>query len=615
MPEITKEKQYRNICLRSVKINKEERTTDLTFSSEEPVERWFGKEILSHEPGAVILDRLNSAGPFLLNHDIDQQIGVVKKSWIGDDRRGKATVRFSRSKLGEEALNDVDDEIRVNVSVAYIVHEMVLQESKDEIETYLATKWEPLEISLASIPADITVGVGRSAEEIKELKGGVKMPDPKKDDEKGIEIDLAGEREKVRKEEQSRVRDIMAISERHKLDDLGKKFIAEGKSVDDFRSAVLDELSKRGEIEKVQTTAQLGLSEKEVKEFSFMRAIVALATGKRANAPFEFEVSDAIEQKLKRSAKGFFVPMDVLEKRDLTKGSATTGGNLVGTSLLGASFIDVLRSKMVLQQMGSIMLSGLVGDIAIPSLTAGTSAYWVTENSNITTEGAPTFGQVGLSPKTVGAYVDISRKLMLQSTPSIDMLIKNDLAKSLAIELDRVGICGNSSSNEPTGITRTSGIGSVAGGTDGLAPAWSHIVGLETEVAIDNADVGNLAYLSNAKVRGKLKQTFKNATYGEIPIWENGQQPGIGMMNGYPAFVTNSVPSNLVKNSSGAVCSAIIFGNFADLIMGLWGALDINIDTTTGGIAGITRVIALQDCDIAVRHAQSFAAMLDALTA
>lgn len=425
-------------------------------------------------------------------------------------------------------------------------------------------------------------------------------------------VDEVAIRERVRKEEVDRSREIMAIGERHGMAEEAREFVKSGKSVELFREAVLASLEKRNEIAKVDQKADLGLSEREVKEFSFLRVIQAMQTGKRSLAGYEFELSDAVAKKVGKEARGIWVPMDVMSHRDLTVGTPSAGGYLKGTTHM--SFIEVLRNKMIMRQLGAIIMDGLVGDIAIPSLETATVGYWITENSNITTEGAPTFGQASLSPKTVGAYVDLSRKLVNQSSPSVEQIIRNDLASVIAIAVDTAAISGSSASNQPTGILNTSSIGAVAGGTDGAAPTWAHIVELETDVSVANADVGNLAYLTNAKVRGKLKGVFKNATYGEIPVWENGPMSGVGMVNGYNAYVTNSVPSNLTKNSSGAVCSAIIFGNFADIILGFWGALDINIDTSTGGIAGITRLIAFQDCDVAVRHAGSFSAMQDALT-
>jgi HK97 family phage major capsid protein len=215
-----------------------------------------------------------------------------------------------------------------------------------------------------------------------------------------------------------------------------------------------------------------------------------------------------------------------------------------------------------------------------------------------------------MNPKTVGAFTDISRKLMLQSSIDVEAFVRNDLATVLALAIDLAAINGSGSNNQPTGILATSGIGSVAGGTNGGAPTLANMIDLETAVSVANADVGSLAYLTNAKVRGKLKQTFKNATYGDVPVWGDGN-----MVNGYNAAVSNQVPSNLTKGTASGVCSAVLFGNFADLIIGQWGALDLMVDPYSNSTSGTVRVVALQDVDVAVRHAESFAAMKDALTA
>ena len=187
---------------------------------------------------------------------------------------------------------------------------------------------------------------------------------------------------------------------------------------------------------------------------------------------------------------------------------------------------------------------------------------------------------------------------------------QRDLATTLALGIQQAAINGSGASNQPLGILGTSGIGSVVGGTNGLAPTWDHIVDLETAVAVANADVGTLGYLTNAKVRGKLKKTFVDSPGSGERVWQQGDAP----LNGYRAGVTNAVPSNLDKGTANDLCSAILFGNWADLIIGMWGGLDLLVDPYTGGAAGTVRVIVHQDVDVAVRHAESFSAMLDALT-
>lgn len=358
---------------------------------------------------------------------------------------------------------------------------------------------------------------------------------------------------------------------------------------------------------------RIGLDGPDLRNYSILRAIRAAADAPKNprawdNAQLELEASRAVAEKLGRTPQGFFLPFEV-QQRDLTKGTTTAGGYLVDTELRPGDFITMMRNRMVLRQAGATVLGGLVGDIAIPAQTGGATAYWVAENG-APTESQQAVGQISMAPKTVGAFTDISRKLLKQASIDVERFVQTDLSTVCALAIDLAGLHGTGSNNQPTGIAATSGIGSVAGGTNGLAPTWAHLVDLETEVAADNADIGTLAYITNAKVRGKLKKTAINATYGDKMIWEPGSTP----LNGYATHVSNQVSSTLTKGSSSGVCSAIFFGNWADLIIGMWGGLDILVDPYTGSTAGTVRVVALQDVDIAVRHAESFAAMLDALT-
>jgi len=352
---------------------------------------------------------------------------------------------------------------------------------------------------------------------------------------------------------------------------------------------------------------RIGMSENEVRQYSLVRAIRAAATGDWSQAGLEREASEAVAKHLRREPNGFFVPWDFMERRDLVKGTPSAGGDLVATELMAQSFIDMLRNRLALRQAGITILSGLVGDLAIPRQTGGATTYWVAESGS-PTESQQAVDQVALSPKTVGAYTDYSRKLLKQSSIDVEMFVRNDLAAQIALAIDQAGLHGSGASNEPTGIANVTGIGLVSIGTDGGAPTWQHIVQLETEVAQDNADVGRLAYVTNAKVRGKLKVTEKASGTAQF-VWGEGPTP----LNGYRAIVSNQVRSDLTKGV-GTNLSAIFFGNWADLVLGMWGALDILVDPYTGGTSGTVRVIALQDVDFAVRHPESFAAILDAST-
>ena len=602
---------YRSAEISREAVDTEARTVEFSFSSEAPVERFFGHEILDHTPSSVRLGRLQNGGPVLVDHDPADHVGVIESVSIDSDRVGRVRARIGRGARASEIFDDITDGIRRSISVGYRVHEMQLEKRGDGADVYRVTDWEPLEVSLVAVPADATVGVGRADTEENEItitnedtpmttETVVKAADP------APVIDVREIERNARDTELDRVRAIRKMGEGFHVREMAEKAIADCMPAEAFRSKLIDHL----EATRSVPTADIGMSEREVKQFSFTRAINALSnpTDQRAQkaAAFEFEASRAACEKAGRETRGILVPADVL-KRDLSVGTTTAGGHTVQTDLLAQSFIDLLRNRSYMMQMGTV-LGGLNGNVAIPRQTGGATAYWVAE-AGAPTESQQAFDQVTLTPKTVGAYTDFSRKLMIQSSIDIEAFVRRDLATVLAIELDRAALHGSGSSNQPTGIAATAGIGSVAGGTNGLAPTWAHIVGLETEVAVDNADIGSLAYVTNAKVRGKLKGTEKASSTAQF-VWSDSGTP----LNGYNAVVTNQVSSALTKGSSSGVCSAIFFGNWMDLVIGMWGGLDLLVDPYTASTTGTVRVVAMQDADIAVRHPESFAAMLDALT-
>ncbi len=363
--------------------------------------------------------------------------------------------------------------------------------------------------------------------------------------------------------------------------------------------------------EQPEGDPNIGLTNQEARAFSFVKAIRATATGDWREAGFEREVSEAAGASINGTRNGnLAIPHDVMiagETRDMTVGTAT-GDQIVATDLMAGSFIDLLKNKMVLRSSGAQFITGLVGDVAIPKRTTGTTGYWVDENG-APTESQTVLGQVGMSPKTVAGYEDISRKLLQQGTPDIEGLIKNDLASTLAIAIDYAGLHGTGANNQPTGIAATSGIGSVVGGANGANPDWADIVNLETAVAVDNADIGSLSYMVNAATRGYFKRTVRVSSTDSQFIWDRGSTP----LNGYATHVSNQVSSTLTKGSTSGTCSAIFFGNWNDLLVGMWGGLDLLVDPFSNSTTGQLRVVAFQSVDIAVRRAESFAAMLDAV--
>lgn len=589
-------------------VDETARTAELAFSSEAAVERYWGIEVLDHSTKSMRTGRLASGGPLLMDHDARDHVGVIESVQIGADRVARAVVRFGRSARAEEVFRDVVDGIRRNVSVGYVIHEARLEGEQNGVSTYRVSDWEPYEISLVAVPADASVGVGRAKTENHPSPEITTMPDIIADGSTVNHADNGADTERKRSTE------ILAIAKQYAgrgLDDLASKAIQSGQSVDQFRAAAMDKLASAP-----KPTAEIGMNQQDLKRYSLINALNFLANPNdrlaREAASFELECSQAAAELRGKASQGLVIPFDILsrslQKRDLTVGTPTAGGNLVETTLLTGSFIDLLRNAMVIDRLGTQMLTGLVGNIAIPGASGAATAFWVTEG-NAPTESQQTIKQVPMSPKTVGAFTDISRKLLKQSSIDVEGFVQRDLATVLGLAIQQVAIQGGGS-NEPTGILTTAGIGDVAGGTNGLSPTWANIVELESDVSVANADVGSLAYLTNAKVRGRLKTTYEDGPGSGIRVWQNGDTP----LNGYRAGVTNAVPSNLTKGTAVGTASAIIFGNFADLIIGMWGGLDLMVDPYSNSTSGTVRIVALQDVDVAVRNAVSFSAMKDALT-
>lgn len=635
--------------VRAETINEEARTVELSFSSEEPYQRWWGTEVLDHKSASIRLGRLNAGGALLMDHNTRDQVGVVERAWI-KGKKAYAVVRFGRSARAEEVFRDVVDGIRKLVSVGYRIHELVLEKAKDGCETYRATDWEPYEISLVAVPADPSVGVGRDGEpagfdprtllqdeEDNDMNatrnaGGAAAPAPaaaavpvvapttETRSAEAVAAAPAGpSTDQIIREERGRIANIRAMGERLNCAELADVAISDGRSLDTF---INDYQARAGTASAIRTpeNPEVGLTAREAQNFSFVRMIHALANpndrGAQEAAAFEREASNAARQRSGREHRGeATIPVDVIRstlmqgQRDLVVGTATAGGNVVSTDLLSASFIDLLRNQMALEQMGIMMMTDLAGNLAIPRQTGGATAYWVAE-SGAPTESQQAFDQVPLTPKTVGAFTDMSRRLLLQSSIDVEAFVRMDLAKVLGLAIDIAGVNGPGSANQPRGVLNTAGIGAVVGGTNGANLSYGHIVDLESAVETANASVGNLGYLVNAKTRGYLKKTVKFGSGTEMPIWDAGNEP----LNGYRTGVSNQVPGNLVKGTSGAVASAVIFGNWSDLILAMWSGLDLMVNPYTGADTGTVRIHAFQDVDFAVRQPASFAAMVDALT-
>lgn len=606
-------------------VDREARTVQLAFSSEgAEVPRWFGTEILGHDPGEADLTRLNDSAALLMDHNTRDQVGVVVPGTarLDADGKGRATVRFSKSPRAEEIFGDVADEIRKHVSVGYRVTAMKHVETRENGEdVYRITGWEPYEISLVGVPADHSVGVGRNysrnpvepdnsaPDNEAPASNPAATPAPENNHARS-QVNENEVMERARSAEQKRVKDILDLGRQYGASDLAAEHAGnpEG-STETLSRALLERQGKQAPLGR--PNSDVGMEKRDLAKFSVVRIARALANPQDRKAQdaagFERELSDAARSKQVKSDSGnWVIPSDVLRsavfeghemaRRDAQmstgsngqSGAGSTGENLVATNLLASSYIDILRNKATFTH-GVAMLGGLIGNLDIPKQTAATQGYWIGEGDDAT-ESNMDFGQLTMSPKTLAAYTDVTRRFLMQSSLDVESLVRRDLARSMGLAIDLSGYYGSGSEHQPTGLKNLAGIASKT--FAGAQPTFGELVDMETEVALANADVEGMRYKARADFRGHAKQTLKfpGTPSAAGTIWEPGNT-----VNGYACDITNQIKSG-----------DMFFGNFADVLMGMWGGLEMMVDPYSNSKSGGVRIVTFQDIDWQVRRVESF---------
>jgi HK97 family phage major capsid protein len=560
------------------------------LSSELAVRTPWGDETLVHTRDAVNLGRASMGLPLLIDHDHTRQLGRVVNIRI-ENRRLMGDLVFSERAEVAGIRADVLAGLRPDLSIGYQIDEI---ENGPDAGAYRATRWTLIEVSSVLVPADHSVGVGRSLSERNSI-----MNTTTTEPATGAQ-DVSAER--------ARILDIQEMGRRLSIEPtLVEQAINEGWSRDQLaerravsRPAVAihtgDNLDRRDDFNRAR------------EQFSLANAIRDLSVPGGQLTGREAEVSQELSRINGRAAKnGVYVPLGVLSERTQLVGTAGIGGNLVGQELRDQDFIAPLRRRSAIMQTGSTVLGDLVGDAILPRQTNAVTGEWIAEDAS-GSETDLTFDQIIMKPKTVTGRISWSRQMALQATPAIETLARQDLSEQLALALDLAAITGTGASNQPRGILNTSGIGAVLLGTNGAVPNFDNLVELESAVANANADMGAMAYLTNSRMRGRLKRSVRFGAGTDSPLWGDDNR-----VNGYAAYVSNNVPSNLTKGS-GTDLSAMIFGNWQDLLIGLWGSLDLLVDPYTFSNQGRVRITAFMSADIAVRRAASFAAITDAIT-
>ena len=605
---------YRHFKVERAGIDVTSRMIPIAVSSEEPYERWFGTEILDHSASAIDMGRLANGAPLLREHDTERHIGVVESASIGTDKILRAVVRLGKSPEAEIAFQDIQDGILRHVSVGYIIDQMVLESASSTTDTadladttYRVTAWEPLEVSFVAVPADPTVGIGRSME----IETRVFSQETQQEVLPIIEI--IKEQQKMEQPDKSaveaqRVNDLLAVSDnyvKYGARDMVGEFIRSGKSVDAFQTALMEKITTRHSDAR---EGLVGMEPTEVKQYSLLRAINAQATGDWRAAGLERSASEAVAKTMGKGPEGFYIPLDAWQTRDFTVGTVAEAGNLVQTTVDGSQFIDILRKSSVTVGLGARQLFGLTSNLALPKKNVTTTLTNVAETGALT-KTQPNTAQVLLSPKRMGTFVEISKQAIIQGSPDVEALVRDDLLGSTAERAEFLTLMGTGAANNPRGVVNQSGIGAVIGGINGLQLNWGHVVGLETQTANANAVTGNKSgYVVNSASRGSLKTQQKAANLQFI--WDNGESP----LNGYKVGVTNHLPSNGAKGT-GTNLSTLVYGSdWSDLIIGYFGGMDLTVDPYTLATTGMIRVTVNQFMDVAIRQTATFSAMTDAIT-
>ena len=611
---VSSETSYRSIDLaRAEYIDEEKRTVRIALSSEEPVERSFGYEILDHNRESVDMEWARSGNmPVLLDHNTESLVGIVESFELDTTtNRTLAQIRFGRSDLAESAWRDVLDGIRKSVSVGYRINSMVRDDSAEDA-TYRAT-WTPMEASLVALPADTNPMVGVARSQGAEVNTPAINNNFSKEkimtEEVKSEVNLDEVRNEaaitVRSEMAKEAKEIMALATKHNKRKLADESIGQGHTVEQFRGILLDNISDDAVLET--PNAQVGMNKQERGKYSMLNAIRAASSNDWSNAGLEREISQEIASRSGKEARGFYLPMDIgWGQRDQTVGTNSQGGFLKGTEHLANEFIGELYAAAQVTRLGGRIMTGLQGDIAIPKLSASvTNTAFVAEGA-APTEGAATFAQVTMAPKTLATYVDYTRKLALQSDPSIEAILRNDVVQTMAAKIDQVAIAGGAT-NEPSGILTESDANVVAIGTNGGALTYPKVVDMEAAIAADNALTGTLNFLTTPGVVGAMRQIPRQTSGVEGNFILNDSNNVLG----HAVTASTNVPSTLTKGNVSGSCHALLLGDFSQVMLGFWSGVDVVVDSSTLSTSGGTRIAFFQDVDVAVRIPNAFAVIKD----
>lgn len=653
-------KLSRTAYIISADIGADANTVEISFSSEQPVLRDFGYEVLEHSTRAINSERIDGGLPVLWNHNRDNQIGRAEGIYLDStSKKLRAVVRFSKRQAAQEILQDIRDGIIKDVSFGYCIDdwESTRSASPGEPDTVVATRWTPFETSFVSIPADITVGVGRSMdipkEEIKEEAKTEEQTEtletPTPEVAEITEEVVAAENEvvenEVNKDEQrstetiktesiisniqTNLREVpilkgneymtsnrqetialMGVAEKLGVAQEARELLASERSIEEIRTELMNLAASK----QTSTASAPVIDARELKGYSITRALEAKISGDWTKAGLEREASTFLAQKLGRDAKGFYVPTNSIRAANtMNTAGVGQGKELVYNEYAG--FIDMLRPQCKVLSLGAQVISGLTNNYSFTQESSAPSVYYVGENPGTgVTDTKMGTAQKTLSPKQMMCAMSYTRNQYVQSVEAIDALLISKIVRETAIALDQAAIGWKTQmSNAPTGgILMDGGVPVTSLGTNGagitVAASTTAVFDLKTVVNKNYALTDNCAYLTTPDMQGKLEKiAIPGVTAIAQASWANGK------LNGYRAESTGNVPSNLDKGTATNQCHAIIFGDFSQLVIGEFGVLDISVDPYTLLDQGSVRIVSNYLFDVGILRPTAFAIIKDAL--
>lgn len=591
---------------------------EISYSSDAPVRRYFGIEICDHSPGAVDQSRLNNGAMLLEDHRSDKKLGVVRKAWIGPDGRGYARVKFSNSAPAQAFRQDVEQRIATLVSFAYDVQEMKLTGVSDNgDETWLVTKRQDLEISFVGVPADPTVGAGRSRNFEVESKPTTErrtMPTETTSEQ----VELAAEQQLVAAiaAERKRTANIISLCREHGCSELAEGLLqSDAGELEVLRqilahkpqpkaAAQYADPSERQQ-QKPLFTGDIGLTKKEVQRWSLLKCLRALDSPQsrqaQDDAGFEREVTTAMGAARGRDYQGFGMPIQRLyesfsdqernvhldqSKRELTVGSPASAGLLVDTDFRPQNLIAFLENRLVFSRMGSPIVTELSGNLEFPREIGSNTPTMLAESGDATLSDMQV-GRITWAPHTVGAATDISRRLLIQSSLDAEAVATRRLLSSVAVEMDSQLLTGDGTGNNMLGLKNITGVNAITFAATN--PTYPEVVSLWSATASSNADIGTAGYLTTPPIYGGLLTTDRFTGSGNPVLQQDGR------INGSDVVYSNQVNAN-----------DLYYGFWSQFLIAMFSGLDITRDLTTKSRSGGMRIVVLVDADGNALNPESF---------